>query len=305
MFSQHWLAILIVDPPPGTQSVPELPEVETIVKDLTSNLPGRKISSVKVLRTDSVAFPSASNFARAVTGLSFIRIFRRGKYLLFDLSGSAGLVVHLRMSGRFLLVAQGAPTSKHSRLSFLLDDGQQLIFEDMRVFGRIWYKPPENSFEEIVPSLAELGKEPLTDLDAAYMHSAFKKRSQAIKTVLLDQRVIAGIGNIYADEVLYLSGIHPLRRAMDLGESELDTLVRSIRQVLSQAIALGGSSLRNYTNVRGIHGQYQGQSLVYGRTGAPCLTCQNPLVKIRIAGRSTHYCQLCQRQAADSGKNSR
>ena len=276
--------------------MPELPEVEIVRLGLSRKLPGRKIKKTTVLREASVGHPHADQFSRLVTGHTFHEVKRRGKYLLIDLDKGAGLAVHLRMSGRLLMDPKAKVSAPHVRIRFDLDNGEKLLFEDMRVFGRIWYIPKGKTFEEIIPTLAELGPEPLDDSGPEQLAQALKKRSQSIKTALLDQTVIAGIGNIYADECLYLAKIHPLRPARDVSAAELKVLRRKISFVLRQAIELGGSTLRNYTDSSGVNGNYQSSSLVYGRAGQPCRTCKTPIARLKIAGRSAHFCPKCQRR---------
>ena len=277
--------------------MPELPEVETIKRSLNKSLLGKKIVTVKILRSDSIAYPEKKHkFSQLLCGQEFETIERRGKYLIFVFRSKACLVVHLRMSGRILIKSKNKTIDKHVRVLFDLNDHKQFIFEDMRVFGRLWFVPNYKDLAQIVPALSELGCEPLTDLQANVLHKQIKMRRQAIKSTLLDQRIIAGIGNIYADESLYLAGICPQTSSCELSLKQLHTLCLAIKKVLRQAIEMGGSTLRNYTNSEGINGNYQNDSLVYGRTGKPCKTCKNIIVRVRIAGRSAHYCPACQRE---------
>lgn len=274
--------------------MPELPEVETVRRGLLKHLPGREITRVKVWREDSIGSPDAGRFARSLTGKRFKNIDRRGKYLLFQLEPASGLVVHLRMSGRLLLIPPKGKKPEHLRIEMSLDNGQSLLFDDMRVFGRIWYVPPSERFEEVVTSLAMLGPEPLESLKAEYLQESLRKKTQSIKAALLDQTIVAGIGNIYADESLHHAHINPNRPAQTLSLMELEDLVEAVRQVLSNAITLGGSTLRNYTDSSGTNGNYQHAAFVYGRYGQPCRNCQTPIMRVRLAGRSSHFCPKCQ-----------
>jgi formamidopyrimidine-DNA glycosylase len=274
--------------------MPELPEVETVRRSLLKRLPGKRITAVKVLRKDSIESPAAADFAKALVGHSFKDITRRGKYILFTLDGGATMVAHLRMSGRLLVVEHGAALNKHVRVCVSLSSNEDLLFEDMRVFGRLWYAPAKVQVEKIVPALAELGVEPLVDLDAPFLKSRFHKRTQAIKTALLDQTVIAGVGNIYADESLHLARINPKKKACSLTAAELERLVTHVKEVLARAIELRGSTLRNYTDSEGVNGNYQNRSWVYGREGEPCRTCGEAIKRIKLAGRSSHFCPQCQ-----------
>lgn len=274
--------------------MPELPEVETVKRGLSKQLPGRKITAVKVLREASVETPDVASFKRSLKSRIFTKIERRGKYLLFFLETGDGLVIHLRMSGRLLLMPSSSKKPPYLRVEFSLDDGNSLFFDDMRVFGRVWYVPAGNTFESIVSGLQNLGPEPLESLHVNYLGQALRNKSQPIKATLLDQTVIAGIGNIYADEALHLAGINPSRPAKTLSSSELKTLIRRIQEVLSNAIVLGGSTLRNYTNESGVNGNYQHEAYVYGRNGAACRLCKTTIQRVRLAGRSSHFCPQCQ-----------
>ncbi len=279
--------------------MPELPEVETVRRGLIDKLCGRVVRSVQVLRPASIAHPSPDEFAKALQGRRFEDIERRGKYLLFTLDKGAKLGAHLRMSGR-LLVLKPAQENKnvrteHVRVRIELDDGCVFLFEDMRVFGRLWFIPAQVPVEQIVSGLADLGVEPLSaDFNADYLGEALKTRTQAIKTVLLDQTLIAGIGNIYADESLHLARINPQRRAKELKRNQIEVLCTQIKQVLSRAIENRGSTLRNYTDSDGVNGNYQSVAHVYGRAGHACRQCSAAIVRIRLGGRSAHFCPKCQ-----------
>jgi len=274
--------------------VPELPEVETVCRGLQSKIIGDTISDAKVLRDDSIAYPSVREFSRSIRGHQFRRVHRRGKYILIDLDNGAGLAVHLRMSGRLMIVDKKAPPERFLRVRIGLSSGRDLRFEDMRVFGRIWYVPPGHTFAEIIPTLAELGIEPLEDLDGAHLGRVLKGKKQAIKSALLDQRVLAGVGNIYADEALFRSGIHPLRSAGALKPKELQALASAVREVLENAIRARGTTLRDYRDSDGVNGNYQHSSWVYGREGEPCKTCGREIERTKIGGRSSHFCTACQ-----------
>jgi formamidopyrimidine-DNA glycosylase len=308
--------------------MPELPEVETVKRGLDKALKGDKILSAQVLREASIAYPDVDDFVRLVKGHKFGHVLRRGKYLLIELDKGAGLACHLRMSGR-LIVRPSEPSAKHSRdagaaakkgvknkasatvaesetevvsnrppkflrVVFHLESGRELHFEDMRVFGRIWYKPKGSSFEKVIPTLAELGVEPLEDMDGKHLQKLFANKTQPIKTALLDQRSIAGIGNIYADESLFLTGVHPLTPARDVKLAVLKRLSDNVKTVLERSIASGGSTLRDYSDSDGVNGKYQHEAFVYGRQGQRCRTCGELIERIRIAGRSSHYCPHCQ-----------
>jgi formamidopyrimidine-DNA glycosylase len=274
--------------------MPELPEVETVRRGLLQHLPKTKIAQVQVLRELSIGHPEAGAFEVSLRGHRIDDIHRRGKYLLFKLNGGAWMIGHLGMSGRMLVVEAKKPVEKHVRVRIIFDNQEELRFEDMRVFGRMWYIAKNETVEEVIPGLAKMGREPFEQLDAKHLKEGFQKRTQAIKVVLLDQRTVAGLGNIYADEALFEARINPLRSANTLSDPELKILTKKIKEVLNRAIKLGGSTLRNYTDSKGVNGNYQHKAWVYGRTGKPCRACGTPIKMVRLAGRSSHYCPSCQ-----------
>ncbi len=299
--------------------MPELPEVETVKRGLQLALAGDAIVAVEVLRDASIAFPDVDAFIAALPGHKFGQVLRRGKYLLIELDRGAGLACHLRMSGRLLVrearesgakaskaneatkaTTKSAKTSKairppqFLRVRILLASGRELHFEDMRVFGRLWFKPKGKTFEDVIPSLVQLGVEPLESLTSAHLSTAFKGKNQAVKTALLDQHILAGVGNIYADESLFLSGIHPTIAAGKVSEEQLIRLVENVQLVLSRAIESGGSTLRDYTDSSGVNGNYQNLAWVYGREGEPCRQCSSLIERIKLNGRSSHFCIQCQ-----------
>jgi formamidopyrimidine-DNA glycosylase len=274
--------------------VPELPEVETVRRGLITSLVGQKIAGVEVLRPQSIGFPFPADFVQSLRGHCVLDVSRRGKYLLIHLDQGAHLGVHLRMSGRLLVTGPDQPLGPHVRVRIFLDQDLELRFEDMRVFGRLWYVPQGKAVETVITGLQNLGPEPLDNFSGKDLSDRLRKRTQPIKTALLDQGVVAGIGNIYADESLFGAKINPLRPAQSLTRAELDTLTTVIQSTLRRAIALGGSTLRDYTDSRGVNGNYQEQAWVYARKGAPCRVCGTPVERIRLAGRSTHFCPHCQ-----------
>ncbi len=276
--------------------MPELPEVECVLRGLEKSLAGERIESVKVLREQSIACPSAKSFAKLVPGRVFSDFVRRGKYLLMSFDDGSGLACHLRMSGALVVKTKEEEKDKHLRVLFKMQSGKELHFEDMRVFGRLWFVKSSTKFQEVIPALNKMGPEPLTDLTHNYLQEKLATRSQSIKAALLDQELIAGIGNIYADEVLFLTGVHPQTRASDLSTAKLKKLVENIRFVLEQAIVAGGSSIRDYKDSFGVNGNYQNEALVYGRVGLSCTKCERKIERVKLAGRSAHFCPRCQRR---------
>ncbi len=306
--------------------MPELPEVETVKRGLQLALAGDAIVAVEVLRDASIAFPDVDAFIAALPGHKFGQVLRRGKYLLIELDRGAGLACHLRMSGRLIVreasesVAKASKTARAAkaatkaattstkpertaktmrapqflRVRIMLASGRELHFEDMRVFGRLWFKPKGKTFEDVIPSLLQLGVEPLESLTSAHLSTAFQGKNQAVKTALLDQHILAGVGNIYADESLFLSGIHPTIAAGKVSDEQLNRLVENVQLVLSRAIESGGSTLRDYTDSSGVNGNYQNLAWVYGREGEPCRQCSSLIERIKLNGRSSHFCIQCQ-----------
>ncbi len=281
--------------------MPELPEVETVRKGLLSTIVGQEIAKVDVYRTQSVAYPDAKKFASLLPGYKFTDVSRRAKYLLLHLKKKnqppAFLVIHLRMSGRLLLVKNkkgNKKASKFLRLHLEFTSGKQLLFEDMRVFGRFWFIADSKRLFNIVPTLAKLGPEPLSGLTTNQLKKIFAGRRQPIKAALLNQNLLAGVGNIYADEILFQAGIHPLTPAGQLTLKQNGLLSKIIPAVLERAIAQGGSSIKDFKDSDGVNGNYQDNAFVYGRTRQPCRICGALIKKVKIIGRSAHYCPNCQ-----------
>ncbi len=277
--------------------MPELPEVETLRRDLLIHLPGQKIVDVQVLRANSVGYPQVDVFTEQLRGQRFTdHMLRRGKYLMLYFEDGAALGVHLRMSGRFLFRPSESVLDPHTRVRFSLEHGNDLRFEDMRVFGRLWLIPAGVSAETVMTGLTRLGPEPFAaEFDGAYLARRFGTRSSPVKSALLDQALVAGVGNIYADEALFTSGIHPTEPVNRLSRGALDRLYRAVVEVLEAGIRKRGSTLRNYTDTQGVNGNYAHQAWVYGRKGQPCRTCDTPIERIRLAGRSSHFCPTCQK----------
>lgn len=275
--------------------MPELPEVETVVRQLERHLKRRTILTVethiprlrKALDADKL---TADCVQQRIEGL-----YRRGKYFVVELSGETALLMHLGMSGSCRIRPADEPAAKHEHVVFALDNGESWRFSDPRRFGVV------QSFDNRVdkwppPELASLGPEPLDDdFHTAYLFRATRKRKPAIKPLLLDQRIVAGVGNIYASELLFRAGVRPGRAAWRVTRSECERTVAATKEVLAEAIAAGGTTIDTYENVDGEAGRFDRELRVYGRTGEPCLTCRT-LIKQQIhSGRSTYYCPSCQR----------
>lgn len=275
--------------------MPELPEVETVRRDLDQLLRGRWVTGVVIYRPATVAYPDPVTFETLLTGSQFDRWRRRGKYLLADLVGGSRLGVHLRMTGQLLIMAASEPVSAHTRVILRLDQNQDLRFVDQRTFGQMWGIPAQVSSQTAIPTLATLGPEPFDPaFSVDYLQQALAKGSRPIKNALLDQRLVAGVGNIYADEVLFLSRIHPLWPSRQLRWEQIVELRGQVVKVLQASIASRGTTFSNYRDPQGINGNYQGQAWVYGRQGQPCRQCGEGILRLKLAGRSAHFCPSCQ-----------
>ncbi len=267
--------------------MPELPEVETVVRQLRRLIAGRTFAGVRLLWPRTVE-GAPREFRRRLRGLTVARVVRRGKYIGIECAGGAFLTVHLRMTGK-LVERLDASDRRHLRVSFAFADGGALHFVDARKFGRLRLWPCRGD------ACPGLGPEPLRPQAVRAALRGLRTR-RPVKSVLLDQAVLAGIGNIYADEALFLSGIHPLRPASGLSGEEVQRLSRSVPRVLRAAIGRRGTTLRNYRTVAGESGGNQGHLFVYGRRGEPCLHCGTAIARIRIHGRSSHFCPSCQEE---------
>jgi formamidopyrimidine-DNA glycosylase len=272
--------------------MPELPEVETIVRELSSRLPGRSFRGVEVFHSDLLDESSASFRAR-IAGRKITGVGRRGKNILLPLSEPGVLVVNLGMTGRLLFLHPGKDTGllTHLALVFSLSPDGSLLYADSRRFGRLRVLSPEAWATES----ERLGPEPLgRTLTPGRFSEALQASRAPIRSWLLDQRRIAGVGNIYAAEALFRAGVHPFRQARTLTGSESKRLLQGIREVLREAIRAQGTTLRDYRTASGIEGEF-GQALrVYGREGKPCPTCKTPVERIVFGNRSAFLCPVCQ-----------
>jgi formamidopyrimidine-DNA glycosylase len=274
--------------------MPELPEVETFVRDLTPLLQKRTISGVTVVWPRIIAAPTVTQFMQEIIGQRFIRFSRRGKYMLLGLASGDTLIIHLRMTGRVIVHTQPIMPDKHTHVVFDLADGGQVHYQDSRKFGRLWLVAEPEAV------LAKLGEEPFAaTFEASYLATKLRGRTASIKALLLNQAIVAGVGNIYADESLFLAGIHPARTGSSLTPNEIERLHSAIQQVLTRAIdqhgsTLGQSSVQNYARPGGERGEFQEEHKVFQRTGQPCLHCGQPVQRIILGQRSTHFCPVCQ-----------
>jgi formamidopyrimidine-DNA glycosylase len=274
--------------------VPELPEVETVVRDLRPHLAGRRIARVTQVSRQALRKPWSAGWDSLLVGRRVEGVQRRGKWIVLGLEGGSSLVFHLGMTGQLTVTGALEPLATHTHLVFGLEDAdKQLRFRDVRRFGSATLLATRADLESFFAA-AGLGPEPF-DLRPGYWKERLAATGRCLKAVLLDQGVVAGVGNIYADEALFQARLHPARLGRDLDAREAERLARAVPAVLGRAIRRRGSSIRDYVGGSGLKGEYQNEFRVYGRTGAPCPRCQTPIAKIRLAGRSTHYCPECQK----------
>lgn len=282
--------------------MPELPEVETVCRGLNRVTLGHDIWGGDVLLERTIAHPiSVSDFLQGVSGCRIKSWQRRGKYLLAQLAtqeGASGgwLGVHLRMTGQLLWVHRSDPLPTHCRVRLYFGKDHELRFVDQRTFGRLWWVPPGIALEAVISGLATLGPEPFdTAFSPAYLVEGLRHRQRPIKNALLDQRLVAGIGNIYADEALFLSGIRPKTLCAQIEPQHAESLHKAILQVLTSSIEAGGTTFSDFRDIHGINGNYGGVAWVYDRKGEPCRVCGTLIERLKLAGRSAHYCPHCQR----------
>ena len=273
--------------------MPELPEVETIRRTLEVLVLGETIEDVDIRWAKIIKEPDdAELFRMLLKGQTIHAIGRRGKFLIFHLDDHA-LVSHLRMEGKYGLYDEEEPADKHTHVIFKFTDHTELRYRDVRKFGTM-HLHTKGTELDVLP-LSKVGPEPFSDeFTPEYLGQAIGKTNRFIKTVLLDQRVVAGLGNIYVDEALFHSGIHPERPASSLTEEEIKKLYASIKETLATAIEKGGSTVRSYVNSQGQIGMFQLELFAYSRKGQPCKICETPMERIIVGGRGTVYCPKCQ-----------
>ncbi len=276
--------------------MPELPEVETVRRDLERVVIGRRVVAVAATGARTVRRTSAATLDAGLRGRTLTVAGRRGKYLLVTLDDGAWLLVHLRMSGQLLVAAAAdAPLQPHTHVRMTLDDGRELRFVDPRTFGEVAVIDPARLATE-APDIAALGPEPLA-LTVDELRAVLKPRRRQLKALLTDQRVIAGIGNIYADEIAHAARVRYNRTGTSLTRTEIERLHGAMHEILTAAIEARGSTLSDaqYVDLGGLGGGYQERHAVYDRAGQPCLRCGQPVLRLTWAGRGTYFCRGCQR----------
>jgi len=268
--------------------MPELPEVQTVINTLEKQIKNKTIEDIKVFYPKIIDNAEPDYFVNSLKGESFREFKRRGKFLIFYLDNYI-LVTHLRMEGKFFV--ENLPLiTKHTHLEFDLSGGKYLLYHDVRKFGRMYiYK-----IDEEIECIKKLGLEPFDErLDVSYLKEHFNNKT--VKENLLDQSIIAGIGNIYANEILYYASVHPEREFSSLTDEELTKIIEGSRTILKRAIELGGTTIHSFQSAKGIDGRFQLECKVQNKEGSICDRCGSTVKKIRVAGRGTYYCPGCQK----------
>lgn len=273
--------------------MPEKPEVITVSRSLKSKILGKKITDCNIYWDNIIAVPSPEEFKKRIAGQRINDITTRGKFIVIDLDKDK-LLVHLRMEGKFMFREVGQEIAKHEHVEFILDNEVSFRFHDVRKFGKM-YLISKEEVDKVKP-LAELGFEfDDSRLNKEYLYQKIHNKNLPIKTVLLDQSIITGIGNIYDDEVLFMSRISPFRKAKDISLDECADIIKNTNEVMQKAIKLGGTTIKSFTSSEGVHGLFQNELAVHGKKGGKCPNCGGVISKDKIGGRGTYYCVECQK----------
>lgn len=273
--------------------MPEKPEVITVAKSLENNILNKKITSCNIYWDNIIAYPTVKEFKERIIGEAIHNITTRGKFIVILLDHYS-LLIHLRMEGKFIFRKVGEELGKHEHVEFILNDKISFRYMDVRKFGKM-YLIEKDKVNNVKP-LSTLGLE-FDDhaLTKEYLYEKIHKKALPIKTVLLDQKIITGIGNIYDDEILFLSSINPLRKANEVSLKECDLIINNTNKVLKEAIKKGGTTIRSFTSSEGVHGLFQHELLVHGKKDELCPKCGTMIKKIQVGGRGTYYCPKCQK----------
>ncbi len=273
--------------------MPELPEVETVRKQLLNHLKNKTIKSINIIHNNVFENQDINKIKEEIKNQTISDIKRRGKWLIFELD-NYNLLSHLRMEGKYLYRNINDEINKHELIIFNIDDAFELRYKDTRKFGKMYLIKKED-LEKNSP-LTKLGLEPWDKkLTTEYLKEKLKNKSLPIKTTLLDQTIITGIGNIYANEILFLSKINPHKKSKELNNKELESIIENTKKVLEKAIKEGGTTIRSYTSEEGVSGKFQNNLLVHKRENEKCPNCNTPISNDKIGGRSTYYCKKCQK----------
>lgn len=272
--------------------MPELPEVETVKETLKENIIGKIIKEVYIYHNNTIEYPTVENFKKQIKQESILDIKRRGKWLLFELDHYY-LLSHLRMEGKYYIKDNHEEKLLHELVKFEFQDGTSLRYHDTRKFGKMHLIDKDKVYE--TKPLNELGLEPWDDaLTSEYLKKKYQDKKIPIKTALLDQSIITGIGNIYADEILFLSHIFPLKPCSKLTQIERKNIILNTKKVLEHAIKLGGTTIRTFESSEGVHGLFQNELYVHEQKN--CSICSADIIKIKVGGRGTYYCPNCQKK---------
>lgn len=272
--------------------MPEKPEVITVVKNLIPRVVGKTITGCNVYWDNIIAIPSSDEFKKKIIGEKINSIKTRGKFIVMGLT-SYSLLIHLRMEGKFFFRKKDDKIEKHEHVEFILDNEISFRYHDVRKFGKMYLIPKEDTYK--VAPLSELGYEyDEQNLTSDYLLDKFSSKKLPIKSVLLDQSIITGIGNIYDDEILFMSRINPFTEANKLTKRDCEAIIKNTRIVLEKAIKLGGTTIKSFTSSEGVHGLFQNELLVHGKKGQSCPKCGGVITYTRINGRGTSYCEKCQ-----------
>ena len=272
--------------------MPEIAEVETVRNTLKKQILHKKIKDVEIIYGKIIESP-IEDFKKNLVGNEFIDIKRRGKWLIFELHDYY-LLSHLRMEGKFFLKNHNDPIEKHEHIIITFTDNSDLRYHDTRKFGRMNLVKKEDL--DKVEAIKKQGEEPFSKgLTKEYLKDKFKKSNLPIKTLLLDQTIISGLGNIYANEVLFEAKIYPLKLGKDISLEECQKIVEATNKIIKEAIAMGGTTIKSYTSSLGVTGRFQQKLAVHKKENEPCKICHQPISKIKIGGRSTYYCANCQK----------
>lgn len=281
--------------------MPEMPEVENIVQGIRPFIETKKITDIEIIKDDVIKYPSAGQYIKRIKNNRIKAVKRRGKYIILELENNICAVIHLRMTGKLLYTLQNQAIDKYACVIFRLEDGNKLVYADVRRLGTL-----DAVTKQELPRLKGLyclGAEPLSaDFTVGYLQRVVHDSKAKIKSFLLNQKNIAGLGNIYVDEALFLSKINPVRTAGSLNEEEIKALHKAVNQVISAGIEDGGTTFRDYRNGLGGKGAHQEHLYVYSRKGELCRRCGTPIEKTVVGGRGTYYCPYCQQLNSEEGK---
>lgn len=272
--------------------MPEIAEVETVRNTLRERILNKKIQDVNIIYPKMIE-SNIEEFKSVIIKNSFKEINRIGKWLIFDL-GEYYLLSHLRMEGKYFIKDRKQEIMKHEHIIFTFNDGTDLRYHDTRKFGRMNLIKKEELYN--TEAIKKQGYEPFDkNLTSDYLLDKFRNKKLPIKTLLLDQTIISGLGNIYADEVLYDAQINPLKKGEELTKEECERIISSSKKIIDEAIKLGGTTIKSYTSSLGVTGRFQTKLKAHKKEGVPCSKCGNPLIRIKVGGRSTYYCKNCQK----------